>query len=144
MQFDFHSLCRSDYWKKVGVITGILFWVTSCFVPESGVLATIASLVLGVMGCTSVILITRNISLNKWLEKIMNVLARYTLPVYLMHTIFAAGIRAVMLKLGVHNSSVHVVIGLTASFAGPVIAAEIMTRLKCDFLLYPSKYLSKK
>ena len=68
-------------------------------------------------------------------------LAEYTMPVFLMHTIFAAGIRTVLLKLGIASPAIHVVLGLGASFAGPIAAAEVMKKLKLDILYQPGKYI---
>ena len=66
----------------------------------------------------------------------------YTMPIFLMHTIFAASIRVVLMKIGVHSAVIHVVIGLAISFVGPIIAAEIMKRFRwMEIFLYPGKYI---
>lgn len=44
---------------------------------------------------------------------------KYILPVFLMHTIFAAMVRIVLLKIGVDNIVIHIVVGLVASFILP-------------------------
>lgn len=72
---------------------------------------------------------------------IMGFLAKYTMPIYLMHTIFAAGIRSVLFKIGIDNSFLHIAAGLAATFIGPVIAAVIMEKIHFDFLIYPLKYI---
>ncbi len=74
---------------------------------------------------------------------IMGFFAKYTMPIFLMHTIFAAGMRSVLFKIGISNSAVHIALGLIATFIGPVIAAIIMEKLHIDFLLYPLKYTEK-
>lgn len=62
-----------------------------------------------------------------------------------MHTIFAAGLRSVLLKLSITNGTVHIVLGLIISFLGPVIATVIIERIKyLDFILYPNKYIKIK
>ena len=58
-----------------------------------------------------------------------------------MHTIFAAGLRAVLLKIGIMNSVVHIVLGIAVSFVGPIIAIEIMKRMKLDIFVYPANYI---
>ena len=63
------------------------------------------------------------------------------MPVYLMHTIFAAGLRSVLLKIGITNGAVHIVLGIAVSFIGPIVAIEIMKRLKLDIFVYPAKYI---
>ena len=78
------------------------------------------------------------------LRRVADRLAVYTMPVFLMHTIFAAGLRAVLMKLGIVHPAVHVAAGISVSFAGPILAAVVMERLKLDILLYPGKYLFEK
>ena len=68
-------------------------------------------------------------------------LAEYTMPVFLMHTILAAGIRSVLLKLGSDAPAIHLVLGLGVSFAGPIAAAEVMKKMKLDILYQPGKYI---
>ena len=68
--------------------------------------------------------------------------AQWTMPVFLMHTIFAAGLRVVLLKMGVTSALVHIPLGLAIGFIGPVLAMIIMERLKpLDFLVYPNRYI---
>ena len=71
----------------------------------------------------------------------MGFFAKYTIPIFLMHTIFATGIRSVLFKLRITNSIIHILFGLIITFIGPVIAAVIMEKTHLDFLLYPLKYI---
>ena len=68
-------------------------------------------------------------------------LAEYTMPIFLMHTIFAAGVRAILFKFGFITPILHVILGVSASFFGPIIAAEVMKKLKMDILYQPGKYI---
>lgn len=68
-------------------------------------------------------------------------LAEFTMPVFLMHTIFAAGVRSVLLKFGISASVIHVTLGLIASFVAPIVAAEVMKKIKLDILYQPGKYI---
>lgn len=70
--------------------------------------------------------------------------AKYTMPIFLMHTIFAAGVRAVLLKIGITNSALHIIAGIIASFVLPVIAQIIMEKIHLDFVIYPLKYIKLK
>ncbi len=68
--------------------------------------------------------------------------AQWTMPVFLMHTIFAAGLRVALLKVGVTSVALHVGLGLAIGFAGPVLAMIFMERFKpLDFLVYPNRYV---
>lgn len=72
------------------------------------------------------------------------VLSKYSMSVFLMHTIFAAGIRSVLLKLSVTNSLIHIAAGLIASFILPIIAQLIMEKIHLDILIFPLKYIKFK
>jgi len=58
----------------------------------------------------------------------MDFLAKYTMPIFLMHTLFAAPKRSVLLKMGIDNALIHVLLGLGSSFVGPIIVAWIMKK----------------
>ena len=58
----------------------------------------------------------------------MSFLAKYTKPIFLMHTLFAAPLRFVLLKIGITNAVVYVTMGLGISFVGPIVAAWIMKK----------------
>jgi hypothetical protein len=97
---------------------------------------------MGVMGCASVLMVICRIFRNNVQNAAMGFMAKYTMPVFLMHTIFSAGLRCALLKIGVTNAGVHVIFGLLIGFIGPVIAAKLMSKFKwLDFLLYPNKYV---
>lgn len=69
-------------------------------------------------------------------------LAEYTMPIFLMHTLFAAPLRSVLMKVGIENAVIHVVVGLGISFIGPIIAAWIMKKTRwLEFFLYPNKFV---
>lgn len=68
--------------------------------------------------------------------------AKYTMPVFLMHTLVAAPVRVILTRLGIADPAAHTVIGLAASFAGPVLVALLLDRIPfTNFILYPGKYI---
>lgn len=75
---------------------------------------------------------------------VMGFLAKYTMPVYLLHTIFSAGVRAVLFKAGINSAPIHIAAGLLASFVLPILAEIIMEKIHLDFLIYPLKYIRKR
>ena len=100
------------------------------------------SFVLGLMACTAVILLA--VDFEEKSGRAMRFLAKYTMPIFLMHTLFAAPLRSVLLKIGIINAVVHVTMGLGISFVGPIVAAWIMKKTKwLEFFLYPNKFLGK-
>lgn len=98
------------------------------------------SFALGLLECIAVILLV--VDSEEKFGRGMDFLAKYTMPIFLMHTLFAAPTRAVLLKLGIGSSVIHVVLGLGISFAGPIMAAWIMKKTKwLEFFLYPNKFV---
>lgn len=129
-QFDFAEAAKN--YKPWAYICAGLFLVLSVWELEY------LSFVMGLLACGAVFILFASVNGRP------STLAQYTMPVFLMHTIFAAGVRAVLLKLGIENPAIHVVLGLGASFAGPIVAAEVMKKLKLDILYQPSKYIKIK
>lgn len=83
------------------------------------------------------------ISLLSYFKVIKNLLlwiCRFSFPIYLLHTIFTAGIRIVLLKVGVENYGIHVITGLVIGILIPYIVACITNKFKIlDFFFYPSR-----
>ncbi|MBQ7121489.1 MAG: acyltransferase [Clostridia bacterium] len=104
---------------------------------DNGIIAFFA----GIVACAATVILFAVHQGGKF-AKFIKSFSEYTLPIYLMHTIFAAGIRIVLLKIGVTSGVIHTVAGLSLSFIGPIAASEILSRIKfADFVLYPGKYI---
>lgn len=95
---------------------------------------------MGLMACLGTIAFINGFLYDKRQSRLSRLLAKYNLPIYLMHTICAAGIRGILIKAGITNFALHTVFGITASFLFPIIAAIIMEKIKfLNFCLYPVK-----
>lgn len=95
---------------------------------------------MGLLACVAVISMVADYE-DKF-GKYMDFLAKYTMPIFLMHTLFAAPMRSLLLKIGIENAVVYIVLGLGISFAGPIIAAWVMKKTKwLEFFLYPNKII---
>lgn len=71
--------------------------------------------------------------------------AKYMLQIYLLHTIFAAGIRIVLLRLGITDFWIHLPFGIIFSLAPPVVCGVIAERIKLlNIFFYPVKTIRKK
>lgn len=103
------------------------------------------SFALGSIACIGIVEIMIGMFKDKCQSKLLETVARYTMSVFLMHTIFAAGIRVVLMKFDIDSLAIHTVFGLTASFIGPIIMEEIIHTIRgLDFILYPTKYIKIK
>lgn len=126
--------------KRQGRIIGILFLGLSVAVYLANIQNSAVSFVLGLMACAAVILLVAGLEDKS--GKAMSFLAKHTMPIFLMHTLFAAPLRSVLLKIGITNAVVHIGLGLGFSFSGPIVAAWIMKKTKwLEFFLYPNKYM---
>lgn len=123
--------------KKLGIALLILAVFVSIAVTGKSRHPLLA-LALELLICTSVLMI---FSENK--TTVMDGLIKYTMPIYLLHTICAAATRTVLFRLGVSNPVIQVIFGIMASIAGPIIIMAVLERLHLGFLVYPNRLLKK-
>ena len=130
--------------KKLGmpILSGVMFLLLSMLVYMLDIDCGGISFLLGLIACYSVIMTIGKVYENKRQSVVFGVLAKYTMPVFLMHTLFAAPLRTVLFKLGIQNAWIHVLLGILISFIGPMMAAVIMKKTKwLEFFLYPGKFI---
>ena len=78
----------------------------------------------------------------KIIAHFLDFMNKYSFQTYLLHTIFTAGIRIVLLRLNVNNWIVHIILGTVCGLAFSVIAAEIAKKIKpLEFCFFPSKVI---
>jgi fumarate reductase subunit D len=160
LQFIVESICRYSIWFVIGMCISafdlhkyfkkpfglffVAFAILGTLLIKFSISFTGARLLLGLIACFGVINFIGAIYNKKSQTKIFAFLSKYTTPIFLMHTIFAAGVRIVLNKIGVDNAVIHVVAGLVASFGLPIIASVIMEKLRLDILYNPTKYIKIK
>lgn len=128
--------------KVQGMICGLLFIILSILAYTAEISGSAVSFVMGVLACVAVIMMVAGF--EEKFGRGMEFIAKYTMPIFLMHTLFAAPLRSVLIKIGIENAVIHVVLGLVISFAGPIIAAWIMKKTKwLEFFLYPVDYIKR-
>ena len=124
--------------KVQGTICGLLFIILSNLVYTAEIGSAAISFAMGLLACAAVIMMVADF--EEKFGRGMKLLAKYTMPIFLMHTLFAAPLRSVLMKVGIENAVIHVVLGLGISFSGPIMAAWIMKKTKwLEFFLYPNK-----
>ncbi len=103
----------------------------------------ILSFILGVTACVAVIAIVMGSFVDNEQNAVAGFFAKYTMPIFLMHTLFAAPVRIVLMKLGLSNFLIQIAAGIAVSIIGPVIAAVIMEKTKyLEFFVYPGKFVN--
>ena len=129
--------------KVQGTILGLLFIILSIVVYTAEISGSVISFTMGLLACVAIILMVADF--EKKFGRGMDFLAKYTMPIFLMHTLFAAPMRSILIKVGIENAVIHVVLGLGISFVGPIIAAWIMKKTKwLEFFLYPNQFLNAR
>lgn len=100
--------------------------------------------IIGILFVLAVIIFSQTAK-SHFLNRISGKFSEYFMPVYLLHTIFSAGIRAVLLKLDITNAIVHILFGITAGFLLPVLVYKIAKRVPVlQFFFYPKKAIRHK
>lgn len=129
--------------KVQGTVCGLLFMILSVVVYKAEISGGVIPFAMGLLACVAVILMAAVV--ERRFGRGMDFLAKYTMPIFLMHTLFAAPLRSVLMKGGIENAVIHVVVGLGISFVGSIIAACIMKKTKwLEFFLYPNKFVKIK
>lgn len=128
--------------QLVGIALLVLFFVGSFAVIARNVSSGIVGFIFGICGCSAVVVVAITAKFTDTSRKVVRWMSDYTMPVYLMHTIFTAGMKSVLLKFGVTNAAIYIVSGLVISFAGPILVGFILKKLKwAEFILYPGKFI---
>lgn len=129
----------------ISCLSGTLFIILSILIYLLDIKVSLIDFLMGILACSSVVILFMYICRNNRPNFIMKFLSAYTMPIFLMHTICAAPVRIVLMKLGIDNTFIHVISGVFISFAGPIAIAYIMGKNKyLDFLLYPTRYIKIK
>lgn len=76
--------------------------------------------------------------------KFLDFINKYSFQIYLLHTIFTAGIRIVLMRLNINQWFIHLVVGCICGLVCSVIAAIIAEKVKVfNICFFPSKTLKK-
>jgi fucose 4-O-acetylase-like acetyltransferase len=130
-----------------GLLTGLItlsVFIVINFLQQFQVLPSFRGydFIMGVMACYSIICIVHGLTIGRPQKRVWLLLGKYTMPVFLMHTLSAAPLRSVLIKAGIGNAAVHIVAGLIASFGFPVLVMIILEKLRpADFIVYPGRYI---
>lgn len=115
----------TDRSARDGIIVSALFLVViACWPLIEGLgVARLASMVLTV-AFLMVFSLARNIEARPTM-RMLSRLGQASMAIYLMHTIFSAGLREALFVAGVSDWSIHLLLGTLIGVAGPVIVYDI-------------------
>ena len=143
------QVCRYELWFVIGMVLAdedltdllpkwvkyvlLLYIPISYFVLVNHLTTQITVTILGLAAGLLIILWAKTLGdkispehrVYEWIIK----LTKYIMPIFLMQTIFAAGFRIVLLKLGITTAWMHILGGIMITFVGPSVAAMIYWRI---------------
>lgn len=140
-----------NYTKEKTLTNTIIFVILSlvyCYLLRYNVVNSISiaviKFILAIYGIVVSIAIIKNylkkLEQNKWYDEV----SKYTFQIYLMHTIFSAGIRICLIKLNIMNFYVHFILGMVAGILGPIIISKILEKTKYgNIIIYPLNTIKK-
>lgn len=135
----------NQYWhSKASLLIGFSsLFLFVCYVAlGQHIWHEIESFLLGIVACCSFLSLFGHYCSQRSCRTI-RALCQYTFPVFLMHTLFAAPVRIILFKLSLHNAALHTLLGLTASFLGPMLAYSILnTNSLTSILIKPQNIFS--
>lgn len=142
---DFKSLSELSVRSKwliviLHAITGIIFVlfdkIEAPFIKE----------IMMVFGICSSIMFVSMLQSCKPVARFLDFVNRYSFQIYLLHTIFTAGIRIILLRLNITPWWIHVLLGTACGLAFSVFAAVIAKKVKfLNFFFFPAKvYMPKR
>lgn len=155
------TVLSNEIWFVMGMCIGVIPWkplkkwvsmvIVAVFIGLSVLVYQIdisnewISFLLGILACIAVVELVSGIAADREQNTVFALMAKYMMPIFVMHTLFAAPLREALLKAGIYNAAIHIVSGIAISFVGPIIAAEIMKKTKLlEFFLYPVKFIKVK
>ncbi len=124
---------------------GLAFTTLSILSSEMGIEFKGMSFAMGLLACFAIVGTCIVMDKQHKYSSIMMWLSKYTMPIFLMHSIFAATMRSVLLKVGITTAWIHIPAGITISILGPIVVAFVMKKLKyLEIFLYPGKFVKIK
>ena len=119
----------------VGVVLVLLDIIEAPFIKELMIL-------FGIYSSIMFISIIQNLKL---ISHFLDFLSKYSFQIYLLHTIFTAGIRIILLRMNIAQWWIHVILGTVCGLVFSVLAALIAKKVKfLNFFFFPAKAYASK
>lgn len=98
-----------------------------------------------VYGIYASILLISMLQTVKPIGRFLLFINRYSFQIYLLHTIFTAGIRIVLIRLNITSWWIHIIVGTLVGLFCSVLAAKIASKVRVlNFFFFPTKAFVKK
>lgn len=101
----------------------------------------IAGVVASMAGVVGILLASRAISPVPYLSRFLAFCGEQSMAIFVAHVIFLAGVRTVLLKMGIYSVPIHVALGTLGAVVGCLALARIARRLGAGWLFTPPSWL---
>ncbi len=141
---DFESLTKLSTRSKwlvvlMHIATGIFFVVIN------KIEAPVVKEIMILFGIYSSIMFVYVIQSFKLIARFLNYVNKYSFQIYLLHTIFTAGIRIILLRMNIAQWWIHILMGTACGLAFSVLVAVIAKKVKfLNFFFFPAKIIGYK
>ncbi|GHV12237.1 hypothetical protein AGMMS49938_04370 [Fibrobacterales bacterium] len=128
MAFCFFGMVKATVPWKVVALLG-LFLPVSAILAYSGFITTGLRPLLTLWGVAFSVFLFLKCSKENWFpQNTVKWLAKWTMPIFLLHTICAAPFRALLLKQGIYSVELHWIVGIAASLVLPIAIGWVAER----------------
>ena len=141
-------VAKAGFMKEKVTFLKVLPWLS--FIPCSiliyvfGIYFPGLDLIMGTLGIGMTVTLSAFAARKIFRRGSTAYLVKYTMPIFLMHTMASPAARAVLLKAGITSAPVHLAAGMAAGIILPVTVAYIMKKtVALEFFLYPLKTAKK-
>lgn len=119
-----HMISKINKW--LSLILGGVFLLLSIIVYYFNIVHFGIQIFLGILASVAVMEAAKMISWKAKWNIMIKYLAQYTMPIFLMHTLWAAPVRIILMKINIEHPVIHIVVGIGISFIGPIVCAIIL------------------
>ena len=141
---DFNKITKLPAWSKwLIVLMHIAVGVTLVLLDK--IEAPIIKEIMILFGIYSSIMFISVIQNLKLISRFLDFVNKYSFQIYLLHTIFTAGIRIILLRMNIAQWWIHVILGTVCGLVFSVLAALIAKKVKfLNFFFFPAKAYASK
>lgn len=147
MAVQFFSWSKKLSWKTAAL--GLFYFPFSLLYLEalekSLPLARLISVIVLLLGILMVISAVYSWTAKHGQGKVLRFLNSYSLPIFLMHTMAAAGIRTILLRLSIASAAIHIPVGFASAILLPVFVGWVAKKYRVlEVFIYPTKLIKIK
>ena len=141
---NFQKLTQINPWLKAGIV--LMHLAAGAMSIGWGIIASpIIKEFMLLLGIYASILLISVIQRCKPFAKFLDFMIRYSFQIYLLHTIFTAETRVLLLRLGITQWWIHVPAGIVCGLTFPVLIAIVANKIRIlKFFFFPTKAFRKE